>query len=136
MYIYKIQYGYFIVTDSPLSVEEPPFEHQHRVFFLRSQLPARLFGILVGAERVSAQKVVLDILSEAQKIPTEPAKRKITADSYTPISVSQDLTENYLKRESVEKENLCWALLLTTTFMDLVMDQNPQSLKIINGRKT
>jgi hypothetical protein len=130
----NIDYGYFIISDSPL--EESPSEYQHRVFFLRSRLPARLFGILVGAERVSAQTVVLDILSEAQKNSTiEPARRNLTAGRYTPINVSQDLTESYLKRTSVEKESLCWALLLTIAFMDLIIHQNPRSLKTVSGGK-
>ncbi|KDR14455.1 uncharacterized protein LOC110834504 isoform X2 [Zootermopsis nevadensis] len=125
-----------LLNNSPLSLKESQSEYQHRVFFLRSRLPARLFGILVGAERVSAQTVVLDILSEAQKnSTTEPARRNLTTSRYSPINVNQDLIESYLKRTSVEKENLCWALLLTITFMDLIIHQNPRSLKTITGRK-
>jgi hypothetical protein len=117
--------------------DESPFEHQHRVFFLRSQLPARLFGILVGAERVSAQTVVLDILSEAQKnSTTESARRNQTANIYTPINVRQDLMDSYLKRTSIEKESLCSGLLLTIAFMDLVMHQNPYSMKTVNIKKS
>lgn len=117
--------------------DESPFEHQHRVFFLRSQLPARLFGVLVGAERVSAQTVVLEILSEAQKnSTTESARRNQTANIYTPINVSQDLIDSYLKRTSIEKESLCSGLLLTIAFIDLVMHQNPYSMKTVNIKKS
>lgn len=62
--------------------------------------------------------------------------RNQTANIYTPISVSQDLVENYLKRTSVEKESLCLGLLLTMAFMDLVMHQNPHSLKTVNTRRS
>jgi len=117
--------------------DESPFEHQHRVFFLRSQLPARLFGVLVGAERVSAQTVVLDILSEAQKNSTTESDRgNQTANIYTPINVRRDLVDSYLKRTSVEKESLCSSLLLTIAFMDLVMHQNPCSLKTVSVKKS
>lgn len=120
-----------------MCLEESRSAYQHRVFFLRSQLPARLFGIFVGAERVSAQTVVLDILSEGQKdTATEPAGKNLTAGTYTPLDVSQDLTESYLKRTSVEKESLCWSLLLTITFMDLVMHQSTLSMKTVNHRKS
>lgn len=117
--------------------DESPFEHKHRVFFLRSQLPARLFGVLVGAERVSAQTVVLDILSEAQKnSTTESDMGNQTANIYTPINVRRDLVDSYLKRTSVEKESLCSSLLLTIAFMDLVMHQNPYSLKTVSVKKS
>lgn len=126
-----------LLNNSLLPGGESLFEHQHRVFFLRSQLPARLFGILVGAERVSAHTVVLDILSEAQKNSTiESTRRNETANIYTPINVSRDLTDSYLKRTSIEKESLCSGLLLTIAFMDLVMHQNPHSLKTVNIRKS
>jgi hypothetical protein len=81
--------------------------------------------------------VVLDILSEAQKnSTTESATSNLTAGRYTPINVSQDLKESYLKRTNVEKENLCWALLLTIAFMDLIVHQNPRSLNAVNSRKS
>lgn len=132
-----IHYRHLAVADSPLCEEESSFHYEHRVFFLRSQLPARLFGILVGAERVSAQAVVLDILCGAQKnSTTEPSDRNLTSDVYTPIRVDKNLTEAYLMRTSVEKESLCWGLLLTLAFMDLIMHQNPQSLRAINSRKS
>jgi hypothetical protein len=95
-----------------------------------------MFGILVGAERVSAQTVVLDILSEAENLTTERSNRNLTSNVYTPISVDQDLTERYLRRTSVEKESLCWGLLLTIAFMDLIMHLNPHSLKAISARKS
>lgn len=126
-----------LLNNTPLSEEESSCQYEHRVFFLRSQLPARLFGILVGAERVSAQTVVLNILSGAQKnSTTEPSNRNLTSDVYTPISVNQNLTEAYLKRTSVEKESLCWGLLLTIAFMDLIMHQNHHSLRAISCRKS
>ncbi|PNF27856.1 hypothetical protein B7P43_G09216 [Cryptotermes secundus] len=126
-----------LLNNSPLSEEESSFQYEHRVFFLRSQLPARLFGILVGTERVSAQAVVLDILCGTQKnSTTEPSDRNLTSDVYTPIRVDKNLTEAYLMRTSVEKESLCWGLLLTMAFMDLIMHQNPRSLGAINSRKS
>jgi hypothetical protein len=96
-----------------------------------------MFAILVGAERVSAQTVVLDILSEAEKnSTTERTNRDQTSDVYTPISVNHNLTEEYLRRTNVEKESLCWSLLLTIAFMDLVMHQNPHSLRAVSARKS
>lgn len=126
-----------LLNNSPLPGDELHFEHQHRVFFLRSQLPARLFGVLVGAERVSAQTVVLDILSEAQKNSTTESDRgNQTANIYTPINVRRDLVDRYFKRTSVEKESLCSSLLLTIAFMNLVIHQDPYSLKTVNVKKS
>jgi hypothetical protein len=129
-------YNGLLIAD-PLSEEESSFDYEHHVFFLRSQLPARMFGILVGAERVSAQTVVLDIISGAEKNSTiEGSDRDLSSDVYTPISVDQNLTEQYLNRTSVEKESLCWSLLLTIAFMDLIMHQNPRSLRAVSARKS
>ena len=94
------------------------------MFFLRSRLPARLFKTIVGSESVSAQSLVLDIISQE-------------TGSYdcSPISVSDELKEKYLNRAPTEKESLCWSLLLIMTFMDLIVHKNPHSLQSIkNGR--
>ncbi|KAJ9592701.1 hypothetical protein L9F63_015618, partial [Diploptera punctata] len=102
---------------------EPVMEHA--VYFLRSQLPARLFKSIVGSERVSAQSIVLDIISQ-------------NTESYdcSDVNISDKLKEMYLNRASMEKENLCWSLLLIMTFMDIVVHRNPNSLQILkNVRK-
>ncbi|XP_069701524.1 transcription elongation factor, mitochondrial isoform X2 [Periplaneta americana] len=108
-------------------------EDLHHVFFLRPRLTARLFGALVGTEKVSAQAVVLDILSNTQENSSREELDMESLNKYTPISVTEEMKENYLNRTNVEKETLCWALLLTMAFMDLVLHQNPHSLAVIRG---
>ncbi|PSN30256.1 hypothetical protein C0J52_24071 [Blattella germanica] len=114
------------------SLENEPLQYDHRVFFLRSRLPARLFRTLIGTERVSAQTVVLELLS-ANEISTLDSNSVL--NEHSPISVSDSLKEAYLNRNSMEKESLCWALLLIMTFMDLAVHENPFCSKNIrNGR--
>ena len=96
--------------------------NNHRVHYLRSRTPARLFRTLVGSERVSAQATVMDILGRGSN--------SVTPVHYTPITVEQGLREMFERKRSVEKEKLCHALLLTMAFMDLVVFQTPQVIRL------
>ncbi|XP_067012673.2 transcription elongation factor, mitochondrial [Anabrus simplex] len=88
-------------------------EISHRVFFLRHLASARLFERLVGNEKVSAQSVVSKILETT-------FQNSVSADCSLRIT--------YSAKNSVEKELLSEALLLTVSFMDLIVLKNIKEL--------
>ncbi|KAI4470706.1 hypothetical protein MML48_1g09237 [Holotrichia oblita] len=95
--------------------------YPNRVYYLRNRLPARLFGALVGTERVSIENTILSIISGATNT-SLPCSR---------LTIDPVLIDNYYKCLKGYKDLLGQALLLVITFMELCVYNNPESLKLI-----
>ncbi|KAL4706089.1 hypothetical protein ACJJTC_005113 [Scirpophaga incertulas] len=95
-------------------VNETQSTFMHKVYFLRSSLPYRLYGTLVGNERVSTDQTVEMILQTANKIPGDKSH----------VHVSQSIQAKFKSRKELEKDMLGHSLLLALTFMDLCIYKN------------
>ncbi|VEN58301.1 unnamed protein product [Callosobruchus maculatus] len=105
-----------------LSLADNDSDHQaaiqNVVFFMKTMVPARLFKILVGFEKVSAiDKVTALILNgDSNEVPCSP------------IFVDNTMKRAFLSQTSVNKEVLSQSLMLVVSFMDLCVHQNPKCL--------
>lgn len=95
------------------------------VFFLRHHLSARLFQTLVGNERISCQTIVQKLLDGVHP----------DGQEYLKIKVDPGLQNLYYSSGNVEKEIMCHSLLLSITFMELVILGRSQSIAAITSRK-
>lgn len=90
------------------------------MFYQRNSLWCRLYGTLVGTERVSTQNSVEDMLGGAP-------------GPYTPIHMPDNLVEGYYAETPVVREALGSALLLTTSFIDVNVRKLPECLSLLRG---
>ncbi|XP_061714714.1 uncharacterized protein LOC133523249 [Cydia pomonella] len=86
---------------------------KHRVYFLRHSLPYRLYGTLVGNERVSTDQTVEMILQN-------------TIESH--VKVPENLKTMFRSQKDLPKDMLGHSLLLGLTFMDLCIYKNQNSI--------
>ncbi|KAI8426010.1 hypothetical protein MSG28_004986 [Choristoneura fumiferana] len=99
--------------------EETP---KHKVYFLRHTLPFRLYGTLVGNERVSTDQTVEMLLQN----PTD-----------SQVRVSEHLKTMFRSQKELQKDMLGHSLLLGLTFMDLCIYKNQESIeKLIKRNET
>lgn len=93
------------------------FTHFNRAYFIYF----RLFGALVGTERVSTEATIMDIINRNPNS-TLPCSK---------ISVEPNLIDDYCKCSKGYKDLLDQALLLVITFMELCIYNNPISFGAI-----
>ncbi|CAH2004538.1 unnamed protein product [Acanthoscelides obtectus] len=98
---------------------------ENRVFFLKSNVPARLFKILVGNEKVSAITKVTRLIENDGTFEVEVP--------CSPISVNSHLKQAFMAENSENKELLSQALMLVVTFMDVCVRKNPATLASISS---
>lgn len=83
----------------------------------------RLFGTLVGQERVSAVKIITELLNNSSSTdPTLP---------YSSVTLEEDLKLQFLAYAAVSKELLGQPLMLAVTFMDICVKKNPAAIKAV-----
>ncbi|CAH0730006.1 unnamed protein product, partial [Brenthis ino] len=92
-------------------------ELKQKVYFLRPTLPFRLYGTLVGNERVSTDQTVINLLQEAA-----------SRESNSHVFVPENLVNDYLSQKELQKDMLGQCLLLALTFMDICIYKNKESI--------
>ncbi|XP_055693085.1 uncharacterized protein LOC129795653 [Lutzomyia longipalpis] len=100
------------------------------VFFIRKYLDARLFGTLVGQERISSLDVVTRILAIGNVL-NETSNE---GDSKAIVQAFPDILTKYNTSEGAEKEYMGRSLMLATCFLRLCILKCPKSLAIVNRR--
>ncbi|CAK1585937.1 unnamed protein product [Parnassius mnemosyne] len=99
--------------------EESVSKLNQRVYFLRSSLPYRLYGTLVGNERVSTDQTVEMLLDEAKEIHSDNSH----------VHVPEYLISMYRSQKELQKDMLGHCLLLAITFMDLCIYTNEERIR-------
>ncbi|KAK9871488.1 hypothetical protein WA026_012861 [Henosepilachna vigintioctopunctata] len=94
------------------------------IYFLKAQLPARLFQTWVGTEKVSAIKTVEQLFNNTE-----------LNLAYSPVHINQSLKEKFNKQSSLYQELMSQSLLLGITFLDLCVYKNPVSIQAISPSK-
>ncbi|XP_022919524.2 uncharacterized protein [Onthophagus taurus] len=96
----------------------------NRIYHIRNNLSSRLFKTFVGGEKVSTIGIVSKLIENDTKLACEN------------ILVDNLLIEQYETVPKDSKELLGRSLLLTITFMELIVKKNPESYKAIQpGQK-
>jgi len=89
---------------------------------MKAHLHARLFRIVVGTEIISSQEI------------TELMLKGTFPEHVTPIVPAIDAVLSYRSiKEPIVKELMSNGLMLAMTFVDLVLNLNPKSMKVISG---
>nr|XP_049706708.1 uncharacterized protein LOC110375515 isoform X1 [Helicoverpa armigera] len=91
---------------------------KQKVYFLRPTLPYRLYGTLVGNERVSTDQLVEMLLRDLSE------KSPKNSHAYIPES----LQSMFRSQKDLEKDMLGHCLLLSLTFMDLCIYKNQERI--------
>uniref|UniRef100_A0A2A4K9L3 Transcription elongation factor, mitochondrial n=1 Tax=Heliothis virescens TaxID=7102 RepID=A0A2A4K9L3_HELVI len=97
---------------------------KQKVYFLRPTLPYRLYGTLVGNERVSTDQIVEMLLRDLTE------KSPNNSHAYIPES----LQSMFRAQKDLEKDMLGHCLLLSLTFMDLCIYKNQERITKLNKR--
>ncbi|XP_039755904.1 uncharacterized protein LOC120630693 [Pararge aegeria] len=92
-------------------------ELKQKVYFLRPTLPFRLYGTLVGNERVSTDQTVETLLQEVK-----------TRESKSQVHVPDNLVAMFRNQKELQKDMLGQCLLLALTFMDVCIYMNKDSI--------
>ncbi|XP_026733631.1 uncharacterized protein LOC113497972 isoform X2 [Trichoplusia ni] len=95
-----------------------------RVYFLRPTLPYRLYGTLVGNERVSTDQTVEILLKELNEISPNQSH------AYIP----DHLQSMFRSQKDLQKDMLGHCLLLSLTFMDLCIYRNQERIAKLSKR--
>ncbi|KAF2883956.1 hypothetical protein ILUMI_22214 [Ignelater luminosus] len=120
-----------LINTSPKHAFQPTqneISHRNNVFFLRSNLSARLFKTLMGTERVSSTTAVSNLLEHAKN----SVNHNLPCNS---IKAEGHIIEQYYSQSSVVKELLGQSLLLIITFMELCIYKNPTALGAVLPRR-
>ncbi|KAJ8715923.1 hypothetical protein PYW08_013208 [Mythimna loreyi] len=97
---------------------------KQKVYFLRPTLPYRLYGTLVGNERVSTDQTVEMLLRDlVSRSPTN-------AHAYVP----EPLQNMFRSQKELQKDMLGQCLLLSLTFMDLCIYKNQERIAKLSRR--
>lgn len=97
---------------------------KQNVYFLRPTLPYRLYGTLVGNEKVSTEQTIEMLLNGLSD------KSSSRSHAYVP----QYLQEMYRSQRDLQKDMLGHCLLLSLTFMDLCIYKNKERIaKLVKG---
>ncbi|KPJ15403.1 Transcription elongation factor, mitochondrial [Papilio machaon] len=107
--------------------EENTDKLNQKIYFLRSTLPYRLYGTLVGNERVSTDQTVEMLLEDAKKI----------CPNNSHVYVNDSLISMFRSQKELQKDMLGHSLLLSLTFMDICIYMNQKSIAKLskNGEK-
>ncbi|XP_013172326.1 PREDICTED: transcription elongation factor, mitochondrial isoform X2 [Papilio xuthus] len=89
-----------------------------KIYFLRSTLPYRLYGTLVGNERVSTDQTVEMLLENAKKI----------CPNNSHVYVSESIVSMFRSQKELQKDMMGHSLLLGLTFMDICIYMNQKSI--------
>ncbi|XP_041986486.1 uncharacterized protein LOC121738482 [Aricia agestis] len=93
-------------------------DDDNKVHFLRPTLPFRLYGTLVGNERVSTDQAVELLLQDS----------KVRTSDYSKVYVPEHLQAMFRRQEELLKDMLGQCLLLALTFMDVCVYLNVDSI--------
>ncbi|XP_037976692.2 uncharacterized protein LOC105391529 isoform X1 [Plutella xylostella] len=96
-------------------------EFIQKVYFLRPTLPFRLYGTLVGNERVSTDQTIEMILQDVTQKTTDGSK----------VYISDELKSMFRAQKDLQKDMLGHCLLLALTFMDLCVYKNQNRLRTL-----
>ncbi|XP_055855489.1 uncharacterized protein LOC129918789 [Episyrphus balteatus] len=109
------------------------------IFYLKRFLAARLFQQLIGTERVSAEKAILNLMRTYYNIEdmvdTEdlPENENETFSSRGNVYFPDELRVMYKEAERYNREFLGQALLLNLAFVRLVLLKDAKSLALVRG---
>ncbi|XP_026762675.2 uncharacterized protein LOC113521352 [Galleria mellonella] len=93
-------------------------DFNHKVYFLRPALPYRLYGTLVGNEKVSTDQTVEMLLQEINEKTSNNSK----------VYISPPIKHMFRSQNDLKKDMLGHCLLLGLTFMDLCIYKNQESI--------
>lgn len=99
------------------------------LYFLRNFLASRLYKILVGNERVSANDVVESIFNYGESI------SKTENASLSAVDVPWSLKEQYSKSGRVEREYMGQSMLIGLTFLKLCVLKCPHTAASVMKKK-
>ncbi|CAG0917158.1 unnamed protein product [Notodromas monacha] len=92
-----------------------------RVFAMKPAHVSKLFGVRVGGERVSGQKLVTSIMEKESDVPW-----------FSELSsVEESCRSDYEASSPVDKEMMSNALLLSLAFQNLVVERNPECFMLL-----
>ncbi|XP_053606137.1 uncharacterized protein LOC128672775 isoform X2 [Plodia interpunctella] len=103
-------------------------ELKQKVYFLRPTLPYRLYGTLVGNEKVSTDQTVEMLLQDINN----------KCENNSHVYMSDNLKNMFRSQKDLQKDMLGHCLLLSLTFMDLCIYKNENSVRKLlkkNGSK-
>ncbi|KAJ2943589.1 hypothetical protein O0L34_g16698 [Tuta absoluta] len=97
------------------------------VYFLRPTLPYRLYGTLVGNEKVSTDQTVEMLLQDSNQV----------SKNCSHVYVPENLQTMFRNQKDLQKDMLGHSLLLALTFMDLCIYKNQEKInQLITKRKS
>ncbi|CAO1442447.1 unnamed protein product [Diamesa hyperborea] len=118
------------LNDKEYEIEVPKKKSmsQQRLFLLRHFLASRLHKTYIGAEKVSTEHVIENIL-RYNYTDDQPE-----STNFNILDVPQNHREMYNDASKVHKEYLGQSLLVGLTFLKLCVQKCSQSLSVINSR--
>ncbi|CAH2981469.1 unnamed protein product [Chilo suppressalis] len=97
---------------------------KHVVYFLRPTLPYRLYGTLVGNEKVSTDQTVEMILQSIGEKSNDNSR----------VYISEKLKSFFRNQKDLQKDMLGHCLLLALTFMDVCIYRRKESIEKLAKR--
>ncbi|XP_038223359.1 transcription elongation factor, mitochondrial isoform X2 [Zerene cesonia] len=95
------------------------------VFFLRSSLPFRLYGTLIGNERVTSDQTVEMLLKEYNEISANNSH----------VYVPDRLQARFRDEKDLERDMMAQCMLFALTFMDLCIYRNKSKIDKLLSKK-
>ncbi|CAG4962857.1 unnamed protein product [Colias eurytheme] len=98
---------------------------KQNVFFLRSSLPFRLYGTLIGNERVTSDQTVDMLLKENNQI----------SPNQNHVFVPERLQNKFRDQNDLERDMMAQCMLFALTFMDLCIYRNKDKIDRLLSKK-
>ncbi|XP_018325256.1 uncharacterized protein LOC112904004 [Agrilus planipennis] len=105
------------LLDARTANSKTDIKHTNSIFYLKSKLSAKLFGILVGTEKVSSLSIISSVFDNS--------KNSLPC---TPVIVDKSFKKHYYDSSSVHKELLGHSLMIAMCFLDLCLYKNSESI--------
>ncbi|XP_045525347.1 uncharacterized protein LOC123714825 isoform X1 [Pieris brassicae] len=105
--------------------EKTKTKFKQNVYFLRSSLPFRLYGTLIGNERVASDQTVEMLLQDD--------KMRSSDNSY--VYVPEDLKSSFRSQRDLPKDMMGQCLLFALTFMDLCIYKNKDKIQKLLSKR-
>uniref|UniRef100_A0A1B0FB80 Uncharacterized protein n=1 Tax=Glossina morsitans morsitans TaxID=37546 RepID=A0A1B0FB80_GLOMM len=103
------------------------------VFYMRRFLPARLFNYLVGTERVSSEKTVINMMRTYYNVDEHHGDGKDFLTIRNNVQFSPELREMFSLASPSNRDLLSQALLLNLTFVRLILFEDKQTIATVTG---
>ncbi|KAL9902345.1 uncharacterized protein LOC119632098 [Glossina fuscipes] len=103
------------------------------VFYMRRFLSARLFNYLVGTERVSSEKTVINMMRTYYNVDELHRDSKDFLTIRNNVQFPADLREMFSSASPSNRDLLSQALLLNLTFVRLILFEDKESIATVTG---